>query len=71
VEGQTGKAFEIALLLKDGSVEHKLAQEEGDCLLADLQAMLPKEQVEALLKQGRLSADQANAAALAYALEHE
>jgi len=70
VEGQIGKALEIALLLKDCSVEYKITQEEGNCLLADLQAMLPKEQVEAVMKQGdgRVSADQAAAAALAYAL---
>ena len=72
-EGQTEKALEIVLILKDCAVEYKIAQEEGNCLLADLQAMLPKEQVEAVMKQGdgRVSADQAVAAALAYALEHE
>jgi len=71
VEGQIGKSLEIALLLKDCSVEYKIAQEEGNCLLADLQAMVPKEQVEAVMKQedGRVSADQAAAATLAYALQ--
>lgn len=50
VEGQTEKALEISLLLKDCFVEYKIAQEEGDCLLADLQAMLPKEQLMAVTK---------------------
>jgi tetratricopeptide (TPR) repeat protein len=73
VEGQTEKALEISLLLKDCSVEYKIALDEGNCLLADLQAMLPQEQVEAVMKQvnSRISADQAGAVALAYALEHE
>ena len=73
LEGQTEKALAIALLLKDCAIEYKIAQEEGNCLLADLQALLPKEQVESIMKQGngRVSADQAEAAALAYALEHE
>jgi predicted ATPase len=72
VEGQIEKALEISLVLKDCSVEYKIAQDEGNYLLADLQAMLPKEQVEAVMKQvnGRIPADQAGAAALAYALEH-
>jgi len=72
-EGQTEKALEIALVLKDCTVEYKITQEEGNCLLADLQALLPKEQLEAVMKpgDGRVSADQATAAALAYALEHE
>ena len=73
MEGQTEKAFEMALLLKDCPVEYKLAQDDSNCLLADLQARLPEGQVEALLQQGdgRVSADEAEAAALAYALEHE
>jgi hypothetical protein len=50
VEGQTEKALEISLLLKDCFVEYKIAQEEGNCLLADLQAMLPKEQLMAVIK---------------------
>jgi len=71
-QGQTEKALEIALVLKDCAVEYKIAQEEGNCLLADLQAMLPTEQAEVVMKQGngRISADQAAAAVLAYALEH-
>jgi predicted ATPase len=70
MEGQAEKALEISLILKDCSVEYKIAQDEGNCLLADLQAMLPKEEVEAVMKQvdGKISADQAGAA-LAYALE--
>ncbi|HSL46556.1 MAG TPA: NB-ARC domain-containing protein [Anaerolineales bacterium] len=73
VEGQTEKAIEIALLLKDCPVEYKLAQDDSNCLFADLQAILPKEQIEAFTKQanGKISADQAEAATLAYALEHE
>jgi predicted ATPase/transcriptional regulator with XRE-family HTH domain len=72
-EGQIEKAFEILLALKDCPVEYKEARDEGAHLLADLQAMLPEEQVESVIKQenGRISADQAEAAALAYALEHE
>ena len=73
VEGQTGIALEIGLALKDCAVEYKIAQEEGNCLLADLQAMLPKEQAEAIMSQGngRVSVDQAVAAVLAHALEYE
>jgi hypothetical protein len=69
--GQSEKALEMALLLKDCSVEYTLAQEDGNCLLADLQALLPEEQVEALMKQadGKIPADQAEAAVLAYALK--
>jgi hypothetical protein len=72
-EGQIEKALEILLALKDCPVEYKEARDEGTRLLADLQAMLPEEQVESVSKQenGRISADQAEAAALAYALEHE
>ena len=62
----------MALLLKDCPVEYKLAQDDSNGLLADLKELLPKEQVEVALKQvnGRISADQAQANALAYALEH-
>ena len=71
-EGNTEKALEISLVLKDYPVEYKEAQDEGNGLLADLPAMLPKEQVEALMKQvnGKISEDQAGAAALVDALEH-
>jgi predicted ATPase/transcriptional regulator with XRE-family HTH domain len=71
VEGQIDKALEISLLLKDCSVEYKIAQDEGNSLLADLQGMLPKEQVEVVMKRGNveISADQAEAVARAYALE--
>jgi tetratricopeptide (TPR) repeat protein len=73
LEGQAEKALEIMRVLQDCPVEYKLVQDEGNRLLADLQALLPKEQVEALMKQGngKISADQAAAAALAHALEHE
>ena len=67
------QAIEISLVLEDCPVEYKEAQDEGNRLLADLQAMLPQEQAEAVMKQvnSRISADQAGAVALAYALEHE
>jgi tetratricopeptide (TPR) repeat protein len=73
VEGQTEKALEMALLLKDCSVEYKLAQDDGNRLIADLQAMLSREQAEVVKKQGdgEISVDQAAVVALAYALEHE
>jgi tetratricopeptide (TPR) repeat protein len=73
LEGQTEKALEIALVLSDCPVEYEEARDQGARLLAELQALLPKEQFEAAMNQGngRLSADQAEAAALAYALEHE
>jgi tetratricopeptide (TPR) repeat protein len=73
VEGQTEQALEMAHVLKDCSVEYELAQDDGNRLLADLQAMLPEEQAEVFMKQGdgEISADQAAAVALAYALEHE
>jgi tetratricopeptide (TPR) repeat protein len=72
MEGQTEKAFEIALVLKDCPVEYKLAQDDSNCLLADLQARLPEKQVEALVKcgDGKVSAQHAAAAALVYAREN-
>ena len=73
LEGRAEKALEIMRVLQDCPVEYKLVQDEGNRLLADLQARLPKEQFEAAMRQedGRRSADQATAAVLAYALEHE
>ncbi len=72
-EGQTQKALDISKALKRCPVEFRKIEEEFDCLLADLQASLPTDQFEAAMKQveGTLSADEAKAAALAYALEHE
>jgi predicted ATPase/transcriptional regulator with XRE-family HTH domain len=71
VEGLTEKTLKIVLYLKDCAVEYKLAQDDGNRLMADLQARLSKEQVEAISMQGNggISADQAATATLAYALE--
>ena len=73
MEGQTEKALEMALLLKDCPVEYKLAQDDSNCLLAELQVVVPKEWAAAMVEQvnGKIAADQAQAATLAYALEHE
>ena len=70
-EDQPGKALEITLLLQHCPTEHKRIEEESSQLLADLQAALPEEQVEAAMKQvdGRISPDRAGVDALAYALE--
>jgi lipoprotein NlpI len=59
-------------VLKDCCVEYKIAQDEGSLLLVDLQAALPKEQIGAVMKQvvGEISAEDAEAAALAYARVH-
>ncbi len=72
-EGQTEKALEISLALRRCPIEFRKIEDEFSCLLADLQALLPTEQFEAAMKQveGTLSADEAKAAVLAYALEHE
>ena len=63
----------MALLLKDCPVEYKLAQDDSNCLLAELQVVVPKEWAAAMVEQvnGKIAADQAQAATLAYALEHE
>jgi tetratricopeptide (TPR) repeat protein len=70
-EGQTGRALAICLLLKHCPTEFKMIEEERNHLLADLQAVLPKEQVEAAMKQvdGRISPDRAGVDALAFAVE--
>jgi hypothetical protein len=54
-------------------VEHKEARDEGDRLLADLQAGLPEWQVDAARQEveGKTSPDQAIAYALEYALGFE
>ena len=67
IEGQTEKALEILLVLKDCPVEYKGAQDEGNRLLADLQAGLPEWQVEAAGRQveGKTASD----LAVVYALE--
>jgi len=69
-EGDAEKALEISLVLKDCPVEYKIAQDEGNCLLADLQAALPEWQVLAAMQQveSKASPDQALAYALDYAL---
>jgi predicted ATPase/transcriptional regulator with XRE-family HTH domain len=73
LEGQTEKSLEIALVLKDCPVEYKIAQDDCEHLLADLQARLTNEQREAYRKHGmdNVSVDQAEAVALAYAMEYE
>lgn len=70
IEGQSEKALEIALVIKDCPVEHKIAQDEGDRLLAGLQVTLPVCQVVAArqLVASKISPDQASAYALDYAL---
>jgi predicted ATPase/DNA-binding XRE family transcriptional regulator len=72
-EGNIEKALEISLVLKDCPVEHKIAQDEGNCLWADLQATLPEWQVEAAMQQveSKTSPDQAIAHVLDYALGFE
>ncbi len=71
MEGQFEKALEIALVFQFFSVEYKLAQDDGNRLLADLRAMLPKELLETLIQKVdcKISADPTEADALAYALE--
>jgi predicted ATPase/DNA-binding XRE family transcriptional regulator len=44
-EGQTGKALEISLALRHCHIEFKIVQDEIDCLLEDLQAVLPEGQM--------------------------
>jgi predicted ATPase/transcriptional regulator with XRE-family HTH domain len=72
-EGYTEKALEIALVLKDCSVEQKTVQDEGNCLLADLQAVLPEGVIQDAVKQieDEIPADQARAHVLAFAWEFE
>jgi predicted ATPase/transcriptional regulator with XRE-family HTH domain len=72
-DGNTEKALEIALILKDCPVEHKIAQDEGNCLWAELQAVLPEEVIQSAVKQieGKIPADQAKAYMLAFAREFE
>jgi hypothetical protein len=69
--GKTEKALKILLVLRDHPVEYKEAQDERDCLLANLQAVLPKEQLEEVMKQVnlRVSTKHTVAEALDYALE--
>ncbi len=72
-EGKTEKALAIALVLRDCPVESNTVQAEGDCLLADLQAVLPAGQFEAVLQQAesKRSAGQARAYTLADELVRE
>lgn len=60
-EGQPEKALEISLALRHYPVEFIRVKDEGDRLLAELQAELPQWQIEATLKQieGETSLDQA------------
>ncbi len=70
-EGRGEKALAIAFALSRNPVEYIRMKEEGDRLLADLQAQLPQWQVEAVMQQvdSQFSPDPAGANALAYALE--
>ena len=70
-EGQTEKALEISLLIKHYPTEFKKLEEERSQLLADLQAALPKEQFEAVMKKisSKISQDKTGRSTLAYALE--
>ncbi len=72
-EGQAGKALAMALALRHFPVEYIRLKEEGDRLLADLQAGLPEGQFEAAMQQvdGLFSPDPAGANALAYALARD
>jgi predicted ATPase/transcriptional regulator with XRE-family HTH domain len=71
VEGKSEKALAISLALIHCPIEYPAYQERNVELLADLQAELPKEQVEAVMKQIdlKISQDPAKTAPLAYALE--
>ncbi len=46
LEGQPEKALEIMQILKQYSVESRTIQDDVDSLLAELQGMLPADQVE-------------------------
>lgn len=71
LEGQTEKALGIALAIRHCPIEVIRIKEDGDSLLAELQARLPEWQVEAAMKRvdSQFSMDPAGAAALDYALE--
>lgn len=73
VEGQTEKALEIFLILRDCPVEYKQAKDEGDRLLADLLIALPEWQVFPAMQQvgSKVSPDQAIAKAQDYVLGFE
>ena len=73
IEGQTEKALKISLALRQCPTEIKIVQDEIDCLLADLKAVLPEGQMEAAIKQvaGKISLDQVSADVLTYMQEHE
>jgi len=73
IEGQIEKLFEISLALRRCPTEIKIVQDEIECLLADLQAVLPEGQMEAAINQvaGKISLDQAIADVLIYMQEHE
>ncbi len=73
IAGQPEKALELSLLLSRCPMERKDAQEEGNRLLADLQARLPASQIETGLQQveSKLPADQVASEVLAYAMRLE
>jgi predicted ATPase/transcriptional regulator with XRE-family HTH domain len=67
-EGKTEKTLEIALALRDCPVENTRLQDEGDCLLADLQAALPERQVVVSMQaESKIPPEQAIANVLKYA----
>jgi tetratricopeptide (TPR) repeat protein len=70
-EGQIEKALEIALLIRDCPTEYQRIEEDRVRLLAELQAVLPEDQLEAALQPagGELTPEQARAAVLAYVRE--
>ncbi len=72
-EGYTENALELLLILRDCPVEYKEAQDEGDHLLADLQARFPERQLIDATKQveEEISTQQARSKVLAYVQEHE
>jgi predicted ATPase/transcriptional regulator with XRE-family HTH domain/Tfp pilus assembly protein PilF len=71
-EGQPEKALEISRLIQRCSLEYKLARDEGDALLADLQAVLPEGRMETDMPiSSSASKEQARADVLAYVQEFE
>ncbi len=70
-EGRKEKALEISLALVHCPIEYPAYQNRNVELLADLQAALPKELIEAVTKQVdlKISQDQVESPGLAYALE--
>jgi hypothetical protein len=72
-EDQTEKALEIFLLLRDCPVKYIRIQEDFDQLQAGLVAALPEENLETVMdpNDSQISLDNARAAVITYAQEHE